>query len=117
MIAWATEIKVRAERRCGELLLDLEKRPGNRTDLTSSHDVTRSEYNVALDQIGGANPRQTACRWQKLATIPDEQFEKSVAVAKAVVGEVTTAFLLKQAQTRRRPKTSCGTSIFETLAG
>ena len=36
LIAWATEIKVRAERRAGELLAQVERAPG-----TSFHDGTR----------------------------------------------------------------------------
>jgi len=41
LIQMATEIKVRAERRCGELLRQVERSPGERTDATSSKRETK----------------------------------------------------------------------------
>jgi hypothetical protein len=35
------EINLRAERRAGEMLKAIPREPGERTDLTSGHDVTR----------------------------------------------------------------------------
>jgi len=45
--------------------------------------------------------RSTASRWQQLAAIPEEEFERSVNATKEVVGDVTTASLLSQAAAKR----------------
>ena len=37
-------------------------------------------------------------RWQQMASIPDEHFEAAVNMAKNSAGEVTTAFLLREAR-------------------
>lgn len=58
------EIKIRAERRMGEMLKDVEREPGKRIDLTSSHDVTR------LEETGIS--RKQSSRYQAIATIPDD---------------------------------------------
>jgi hypothetical protein len=85
MVAWATEIKVRAERRCGQMLRDAAEtgqrahQGGDRK--SKSHDAT-----LKLADLGVSKDQSS--RWQKLAAIPEAQFEKSVAIAKEVVGEV-----------------------------
>ena len=61
------EIKLRAERRGGEILKNMPKEPGKRTDLTSSHDATKL-------QEAGINKSQSS-RWQQIAELPEEDFE------------------------------------------
>lgn len=92
LVEWATEIKVRAERKAGELTRELEKNPGKRKDLTSPHDAGRLKGEI-LAEAGIST--QTASRWEKLAAVPEDQFEQAVAAAKEVAGEVTTAAMLK----------------------
>ena len=88
LLQWATEIKVRAERRAGQMLAEMELKPG-----------VKSIGNVAvpipqtLDEIGIS--KNQSSRWQKLASVSNEKFEEAVAAAKEVAGEVTTAYLLK----------------------
>ena len=88
LLQWATEIKVRAERRAGQMLAEMELKPG-----------VKSIGNVAvpipqtLDEIGIS--KNQSSRWQKLAAVSNEKFEEAVAAAKEVAGEVTTAYLLK----------------------
>ena len=88
LLQWATEIKVRAERRAGQMLAEMELKPG-----------VKSIGNVAvpipqtLDEIGIS--KNQSSRWQKLAAVANEKFEEAVAAAKEVAGEVTTAYLLK----------------------
>jgi hypothetical protein len=94
LIQYATEIKVRAERKCGELLARTERAPGKRVDKTSSNDETRYQEALRENDI----PRATADRYQQLAAMPDAHFETAVATAKATAGEVTTAFMLREAQ-------------------
>lgn len=83
MVEWATEIKVRAERRAGEMLVAMPKHNGD----PLSHDVTR------LSDLGVS--RMQSSRWQKLAAVPEEKFEQAVAAAKEVAHEVTTAAMLR----------------------
>ena len=84
LVEWATEIKVRAERRAGELLHEtglLEGRPKK-----ASTDTRLSDLGISYDQ---------SSRWQKLAAIPEDRFEQAVAAAKETAREVTTAALLR----------------------
>jgi len=89
LVEWATEIKVRAERRAGELLRDMEMHPGGNPNL--SHDTTGSP--PTLEALGIS--RDQSSRWQKLAAVSDERFEQAVAAAKEIAGEVTTAAMLR----------------------
>lgn len=107
LIQYATEIKVRAERRCGELLRVTEKHQGGRPRENQSHDTT----GFAGVEILTARPAPTlsdmgltkdeSSRYQQLAAMPAEHFETAVATAKATAGEVTTAFMLREASKHR----------------
>ena len=74
----ASEIRLRAERRTGELLKELKRAQGTRNDVaTLSNDGTKlSPYTEALDRAG--IPRQTAARYQSLAAIPGDVFEHAL---------------------------------------
>lgn len=94
LIQYATEIKVRAERRCGELLASTEKRNGGhamkaRSDYSTEVPPTLSDMGLTKDE---------SSRYQQLAAMPSEHFETAVATAKATAGQVTTAFMLREAQ-------------------
>lgn len=104
LVEWATEIKVRAERRAGQMLAD-SKINGARHDGKShlktgpeSHDTTPGP---TLESIGVS--RDQSSRWQRLAAIPEKQFEEAVATAKGKDGEVTTAALLRAAKPTTPP--------------
>jgi hypothetical protein len=104
MIAWVTEIKVRAERRAGELLAEMEKAKGVRMNGGNTGDPTMlPPVNVPkLSDLGIT--KNESSRWQKLAAVPASQFEQAVAAAKEVDGEVTTATLLRVAKATQAPK-------------
>lgn len=87
MVEWATEIKVRAERRAGELISQSGLRAGNPQLSKASTIAPR------LEDIGIS--RDQSSRWQKLAAIPEERFEQAVAAAKETAREVTTAAMLR----------------------
>lgn len=101
MVEWATEIKVRAERRCGELLKDTERNTGARGIGTSA--VESCDRTPTLAQMGITKDQSS--RYQKLADMPAEHFETAVETAKAQTGQVTSAFMLRTAQ-RNHPKTT-----------
>lgn len=87
LIQYATEIKVRAERRCGELLASTERAPAGRPSANTSNRTTDSPPTLA--EMGLT--RDESSRYQQLAAMPAEHFETAVATAKATAGEVTTA--------------------------
>ena len=70
----ACEIRLRAERKCGELTAEMVKAQGHRADLTSVDDPSKS---AALRRAGIS--RDQATTWERLAAIPDEQFEADLA--------------------------------------
>lgn len=101
LIQYATEIKVRAERRCGELLARTEKNTGAKG--AGPIAVERYDRNTpTLAQMGLT--KDESSRYQQLAAMPAEHFETAVATAKATAGEVTTAFMLREAKRHTPPK-------------
>jgi len=102
LIQKATEIKVRAERKAGEMLRKA-KDIGQRADRGDTHQQERmsdaSTFAPTLAEIGIT--RDQSSRYQKLAAMPDEHFETAVETAKASAGEVTTAFMLREAAKHR----------------
>lgn len=95
LIQYATEIKVRAERRCGELLSRTEKNTGARGIGTGA--LASSEGTPPTLAAMGLTYDESS-RYQQLAAMPAEHFETAVATAKATAGEVTTAFMLREAK-------------------
>lgn len=90
----AAELKLRAERRLGELLAEMPKHPGGRPTENQSHDVT------GLSGLGIG--RMDSSRWQKLASIDDEKWEEHIAL-KRQEGELTTAGALRLAKELQQP--------------
>ena len=91
LVEWATEIKVRAERRAGEMLramAETGQRERQGGDRAKSQAATLVDLGVSKDQ---------SARWQKLAAVSASKFEQAVAAAKEVAGEVTTAAMLRAA--------------------
>ena len=68
---WAAEIKLRAERRAGEMLKEMSDL-GERVDAHGG--AQKSSNKVQLDSIGVTNPQ--ASRWQQEASVPDGEFEE-----------------------------------------
>lgn len=109
LILWATEIKVRAERRAGELLTSMAERgeravqgDGPRFDPANSSIAELSvEKPKTLAELG-VNKRESH-RWQQLASMSEDHFEAAVATAKESAGQVTTAFMLREAAKARPP--------------
>jgi hypothetical protein len=65
------EIKLRAERRAGELLKDLNLRPGR-----PAQDMVTNGNHYSLDSIGIT--KKESSKWQRLAGIPDDRFDAEV---------------------------------------
>lgn len=98
LILWATEIKVRAERRAGEMLAGMKARGeltahgGDRKSDSRSETTNLNEVGITPDQ---------SSRWQQLASMSEEHFEAAVATAKDTAGQVTTAFMLRESAKHR----------------
>lgn len=85
---YASEIKLRAERKCGQLLAKMEKPKGGRpTDGNRSHDVT------GLSDLGIS--KMQSHRWQTEATVDDESFEQFVRSTHESRRELTSVGLYK----------------------
>lgn len=112
LILWATEIKVRAERKAGEMLTAsaasgeragraeggiraTAARWGGKSDAATSNTPTLAEIGITKDQ---------SSRWQSLASMSEEHFETAVATARDTAGQVTTAFMLREAAKARPGK-------------
>lgn len=113
----AAEIKLRAERRAGELLADVERDAGGRPGNSCQSGTSFTPYQEAL--AAADLPHRTAARWQELASLPDETFERHVAVTKDLGQELTTSSALRLVGEQRRreqasPPTPRPVSVVET---
>jgi hypothetical protein len=93
LVQWATEIKVRAERRAGQMLAEMPKATGKSGQFTGGNIVVPPVKEKTLADIGIT--KNESSRWQKLAAVSESQFEEAVSAAKEVAGEVTTAAMLR----------------------
>lgn len=99
LIQYATEIKVRAERRCGELLARTAATGERATRAAHGRGkqvASCDQHPPTLAQMGLT--KDESSRYQQLAAMPADHFETAVATAKATAGEVTTAFMLREAK-------------------
>jgi len=90
IIRKAEEIKVRAERRAGELLINTDKDMGGRPPINLSE--PRTSLSPSYTELG--IDRRDAAIWQKIASIPEEKFEQYIATEP----EITTAGALRVAK-------------------
>ncbi len=80
----AAEIKLRAERRAGEMLRQMEKAKNQ-----------RSAANTTLGALGISHAQSS--RWQRAAIVPEEDFHGYVVAANDAGREITSSGLLKLA--------------------
>jgi hypothetical protein len=98
----AAEIRIRAERRAGQLLFDMEKNPGTRGEGRPRKDGTKirrsgdpTAYPLTLDEIGISKDQSS--KWQRLALLVDEStFERALVQALEKNAELTNAVLLRE---------------------
>lgn len=86
LILWATEIKVRAERKCGAMLAESARNgeratPADGMKRGANKHLSNGATSVpTLSDIGIT--RDQSSRYQQLASMSDEHFEAAVATAK-----------------------------------
>jgi hypothetical protein len=85
----AAELKLRAERRAGELLASLKLRGGNRK--SNSHDDSLKLTDLGIDHNQSA-------RWQREAAVPESVFTQYVSNANQLAHDITTQGLLRLAR-------------------
>lgn len=92
----AREIRLRAERKCGQMLSDMPRSQGHRSDLTSPHDGKKSFSNER--ERAGISAKQ-AENWQKLAGVPDNLFEQALSEP-----NVSTSSIIMRHEVEQRPR-------------
>ena len=93
----AAEVRLRAERRAGELLAEMPKQTGGDAMRARSHDAT--EVPPKLADIGVTKSQSS--RYQHVAAVPEEIFQGYIDSKKQRSEEITTAELLRQAREAR----------------
>jgi DNA (cytosine-5)-methyltransferase 1 len=92
----AAEIKIRAERRAGELLREMPKHPPGPD---RSHDVTDLPSRLCDLGIG----KMQSSRWQRIASLPEETFQSHIEETRAAGKELTTSGVLAKVREINRP--------------
>lgn len=97
-IQFAQEIALRAERKAGELLAEMPKHPPGPVPSADTRDLPPklSDLGITYDQ---------SSQWQQLAKIPEPDFERGVADAKAEEIPLTTARVIDLARNGFDPST------------
>jgi len=97
----AAEIKLRAERKAGELLAELERGEAGRPKNTRQSVGNLSEYQEAI--VASELNERTAQRWQEAANIvEDDEFEEYIVETKEAGKELTSAGIGRVAQAKKR---------------
>ena len=97
-------IRIRAERRLGQMLKDQEMHKGGRPAKTGNTRAPVSDEPIRLSEVNIT--KRESSQAQKLADIPDQEFEDAIAAAEATNTVPTTTSILdgvkKQRDTTRQ---------------
>jgi hypothetical protein len=98
---WCAEIKIRAKRRAGELLKEMDRAQGRRTDRTSAQAEPKSP--TFEQQVADAGlDLSSAKRYQTIASMPQEVFEEHIADTKAAGNGLTSSDTYVKAKQQHR---------------
>jgi hypothetical protein len=89
----ASEARIWSEYKAGKILLEMERSPGIRTDLTYTHDVKRFKHQI--EELG--INRMAAHRWQLLARLPEDELRNFINKTRAT-DRLTSAAALREAR-------------------
>lgn len=95
MVNWAAEIRIRAERKAGELLKEMAE-AGARAEKGGDQRSLESSSSVRLDDLG--IDKHESSRWQKVAAVPEAEFERYLSETKTEGRELTSAGVRKLAK-------------------
>lgn len=91
----AAEVKIRAERKAGEMLAQMPKQNGGDAMRARYQDVTE-DIPPTLADLG--IEKMQSSRWQAIANLPEDIFEEHITETKADGKELTTAGLIRVAK-------------------
>jgi N6-adenosine-specific RNA methylase IME4 len=118
LIIKATEIRMRAERRVGELLIEMAAR----NERHSGHGDQKSGSQLATPKLAdlGINKTQSS-RWQQLAALDDSHFEHKVKSASKraydnITHRIIKAAKIERAQQRHRNVIEHGCTVTDLVA-
>lgn len=95
----AAELKLRAERRAGEMLAAIERVPREKNFLDYRVDLGKTYTETIKDvEIN----QKTAHNWQRIASIPKPEFEQHLQETKQAERELTSAGAVRLAKERER---------------
>lgn len=98
MLRWVNEIRLRAERRTGELLREIDKQHGARgvgkKVASSANDSTPKLRDLGIS-------RDQSSQWQRLAAIPQSEFDRRLSKESAT--GLTTQRLLRARESKQTP--------------
>ncbi len=102
MANWAAEIRIRAERRMGEMLREQDKNKGGTAEKESypSHDA--SSRTPTLKEVGITHSESS--RAQKIASVPEDEFEAVIAEHKEKSIELTSATVRRLTASKEKEK-------------
>lgn len=116
----AAEVKIRAERKAGEMLAKMPKAQGGQP-YQEKYSTSNAMVQVEAPTLSDLGiERMQSSRWQQIASLPEEVFEEHVAETKADHKELTTASVLKIARQEHRPevkRADTGSSIINLYSG
>lgn len=97
----AAEIRLRSERRLGELLAEMPKRDGG--DAMKAHSDPTREVPPKLADLGITYDESS--RWQQIAKLPEPEFERHIAETRGEGRPLTTARVVDLARNGFDPTT------------
>lgn len=95
----AAEVKIRAERKAGEMLARMPKNEGAKGTGSNQYEVRSLDVTAppTLEELG--IEKMQSSRWQTIASLPVEVFEEHITETKAEGRELTTAGVIRVAKT------------------
>lgn len=102
MEQWLAEIRLRAQRRAGEISKTLEKSKGGRPNEKETLPTTGKSKSAVLSEAGIST--SAANRFEQLAEVPEEEFEAALAEAKEAGKPVTVDDVVKNVKRKQRAK-------------
>ena len=102
LITQATEIRMRAERRVGELLIEMAERKERETKGGDRRSKLQAATLIVVPKLAdlGINKTQSS-RWQKLAALPADRFEANVERASVGAYNRMTRRFVKEVEIER----------------
>lgn len=96
------EIKIRAERKAGDLLDEMERSTVGDNQHTAGSNTVLLPNKPTLADIGITKTQSS--RWQKVASMPEKEFEEHVHETTKAGKELTTAGVLKKVKKKKQEK-------------